>query len=287
MNIEFDAYTYSCSCYCIIATRDTPEHKSQSRPRRIMGERQRLLNMEKNVRNVVILGKVGTGKKTLGNRIAGKDIFQTRTSGDVHYQERETGDTVYHILTVDTEGKQTGYVNPLPFIERYFDKIHLIIFVIAYGRYTDESHSSLIRVVNSLDQRAKSFSALVITHCEGITDEERQGIADDFKHDSRSSQVAAFIGKGIYTVGFPDNSKLSSHLKQVYQKEIDEYETTIRQLVMGCDRTLRVQNLGAPNLRQHGIQEHGMQDLRAIEPSCWETTRRFWNRHCPCECIIL
>ena len=68
-----------------------------------MGERQRLLNMEKNVRNVVILGKVGTGKKTLGNRIAGKDIFQTKgASGDVHYQERETRDTVYHILTVDT-----------------------------------------------------------------------------------------------------------------------------------------------------------------------------------------
>lgn len=250
-----------------------------------MGERQRLLNMEKNVRNVVILGKVGTGKKTLGNRIAGKDIFQTKgASGDVHYQERETRDTVYHILTVDTEGKMTGYFDPLPSIKHSFQTIHLIIFVIAYGRYTDESHSSLIRVVNSLDSRAKSFSALVITHCEGITDEERQGIADDFKNDPRSSQVAAFVGKGIYTVGFPDNTKLSSHLKQVYQHEIGEYETTLRQLVMGCDRSLSVQNLGALNLR---VQEHGMQDLRAIEPSCWESTRRLWNEYCPCECIIL
>ena len=125
-------------------------------------------------RNVVILGKVGTGKRTLGNHIVGKNIFQSKNvlaarNFDCHYNEQRTEDTIYRILTVDTESLEIGYCNPLPYIQERFQTVNLIIFVIANGRYTDESHRSLLHGVKSFYPRAKPFSTLVITHCEGIT----------------------------------------------------------------------------------------------------------------------
>ena len=208
-------------------------------------------------RNVVILGKVGSGKKTLGNHIVGKDIFRRGSSvgtADVGAccKERKRGDILYHILTVDTEGFETAYKSPLPPIRENFETIHLIIFVIANGRYTDESHKSLIQTIESIrPERAKPFSALVITHCEGITDVERKGIVAEFKTDHRSSQVAAFFEKGIHTVGFPDLSRLAPNLRAVYQSGIEENEETIRKLVDECDQPLTTANLQQSRQRSH------------------------------------
>ena len=213
-----------------------------------MGEKRPLLTMDSR-RNVVILGKVGSGKRTLGNHIVGKNVFQREsTLGAVnvnyHYTKEWGGDTFYRILTVDTESLQFGYIDPLPLIRRYFQEIHLIIHVVANGRYTDETHNSLMRAVQGFDMRAKPFSALCITHCDGITAENRQALVEEFGEDeSRSSEVAAFIGKRILTVGLPDISKVSPSLKEIYQKGIAEDEKAIKQLVKECKQTLRVQDL--------------------------------------------
>ena len=207
-------------------------------------------------RNVVILGKVGTGKRTLGNHIVGRNIFRNEGvlgSRDVtcHYEEQRTEDTIYRILTVDTESLQIGYCNPLRFIQERFQTINLIIFVIANGRYTDESHSSLLRVVKAFDPRAKPFSALVITHCEGITSENRWDIVDKFQHDPRSSQIAAFMGKDLRTVGFPNISKVSSILKSIYENVIAEDEKAIRELVNECNCSLSVSELPMNDYQVH------------------------------------
>ena len=212
-----------------------------------MGEKKPLLTMNSG-RNVVILGKVGSGKRTLGNHIVGENIFQresTLGTGNAtrHYKERLVGDTFYRILTVDTESLQISYSDPLPFIRDRFQVIHLIIFVVANGRYTDETHNSLMRAVQGFDMRAKPFSTLFITHCEGMTDETRQARLEEFKNDSRSSEVAAFIGKRMLTVGLPDISKVSPNLKEIYQKGIAEDEKAIKLLVKECKETLRVQDL--------------------------------------------
>ena len=200
-------------------------------------------------RNVVILGKVGSGKRTLGNHIVGKSIFQRESTlgagnASYHYAEDWAGETFYRILTVDTASWQSGYFDPLPFIRNYFQKIHLIIYVVANGRYTDETHNSLMRTVQGFDMRAKPFSALCITHCEGMTAENRRALVEEFEDDeSRSSEVAAFIGKRIFTVGLPDISTVSPSFKETYQKGIAEDEKAIKQLMKECKETLRVQDL--------------------------------------------
>ena len=199
-------------------------------------------------RNIVILGKVGSGKRTLGNHIVGRDIFQLGTAlstGNVgaHYGEVRIGDTFYRILTVDTESLQTGYNNPIPDIQQKFQEIHSIIFAIPHGRYTDESHWSLMHAVESLHHQAKSVSALVITHCEGMTDEQREAIIAEFRADARSSQVVAFVQHGTHMVGFPDLSTLPPTVKAILQNAIDRDEEAIRKLVERCKVPLSVKSL--------------------------------------------
>ena len=191
-------------------------------------------------RNILILGKVATGKKTLGNHIVGEGDFSHERISRVscHYKEQRVEGLLYRILTVDTESLGvTGYFDPVTYIRGRFDNIHLIIFVTKKERYTEENHKSLMRAVRSLDPQARSLSALVITHCEGITDENRQGIVHNFKVDPRGCKVADFIDKGIYTVGFPDTSNMSP---KSYQSGIDKDENIIRRMVKDCDHSLSV-----------------------------------------------
>ena len=237
-----------------------------------MAEKQPLLTRIE--RNVVILGKVGTGKRTLGNHIVGQDIFHHESLFDAgnsnyHYKEQWTGDTFYRILTVNIESLQTSYRNPLPYIREHLQTVHLILFVIAHGRYTDESHNSLMHAVQDLHPQAMPFSALVITHCEGIKEENRRDIVDEFKANHRSSQVAAFIGKEILTVGLPDISKVSPNFKPIYQNGITKDENVIRGLVKNCYNLLSVQDLP---------------DVQSSFRCCWESfcdrLRRCWESFC-------
>ena len=239
-----------------------------------MEENQLLLTMAE--RNVVILGKVGTGKRTLGNHIVGQDIFQQESLFDAgnanhHYKQHWAGDTFYRILTVDIESLQTSYRNPLPYIRERLQTVHLIIFVIANGRYTDESHNSLMRAVKDLHSQAKPFSALVITHCEGITEESRRDIVNEFKVNSRSSEVAAFIGKQIFGVGLPDISKVSTHFKSIYQNGITKDEIAIRRLVKDSYHPLNVKDLPAVQSRSL----HFWKSLKCCSCLCLSLTLYF------------
>ena len=248
-----------------------------------MAEKQPLLTTIE--RNVVILGKVGTGKRTLGNHIVGQDIFQQESLFDAgnanyHYKEQLSGDTLYRILTVNIEGLQTSYRNPLTYIRERLQTIHLIIFVIAHGRYTDESHNSLIHAVQDLHPQARPFSALVITHCEGIKEENRKDIVEEFKANHRSSQVAAFIGKEILTVGLPDISKVSSNFKPIYQNGITEDEIAIRGLVTKCDHSLSVQDLPDVQSSFRCCWESFCDRLRRCRESFCDRIRRCWESFC-------
>ena len=209
-------------------------------------------------RNVVILGKVGSGKRTLGNHIVGgeTDLFHHECNDvgtrnvSTHYGERVRGDTIYRILTVDTESLQVGYNDPTTEIKSRFRQIHLIIFVIAHGRYTDESHGSLKHAVENLNQQAKKFSALVITHCEAMTNVQRDSIIAEFKKGSRTSEIAAFMGKETHAVGFPDPSTMDPAVKPILQQNVHVEEEAIRELVNTCDSTIGVEALPGPDIEK-------------------------------------
>ena len=200
-------------------------------------------------RSVVILGKVGSGKRTLGNHIAGKNVFGRELDGlgtrnvDVHYGKCMRENTNYRILTVDTESSHTGYNDPIEHIKKKLEMINLVIFVIPHGRYTSESHNSLQHAVESLNQDPNLSSALVITHCDSIEASQREKIIAEFRGNSRSSQVVAFMTKGAYAVGFPDLSALPDNLKPILQQQIAADKEKIRKLVQSCDSPIKVEDI--------------------------------------------
>ena len=212
-------------------------------------------------RSVVILGKVGSGKRTLGNHIAGKNVFSCEPDDlatrnvDVHYGEHMRENTKYRILTVDTESSHTGYNDPIEHIKKKLEMINLVIFVIPHGRYTSESHNSLQHAVESLNQQANLISALVITHCDSIEVSQREKIIAEFRGNSRSSQVVAFMKKGAYAVGFPDVSALPDNLKPIMQQKIAADEEKIRKLVQSCDSPIKVEDLPRQAINVHANVE--------------------------------
>ena len=207
---------------------------------------------------------MGQVKKTLGNHIFGKTLFRSESIVGIRnvgydFKEYTREKTNYRILTIDTEDLQTSYKNPLSLIQAKFNTIHLIIFVVANGRYTDESHRSLIQTVKFLRlEEAKPFSALVITHCEGITDKERQNLVYELKTDRRFSQIAAFIGKEPQTVGFPDLFKLTPQLKPLFEAEIAKDEKAVRELVDSCEDTVKVITLLPPQLKRRPLKQRSL-----------------------------
>lgn len=214
-----------------------------------------------NERNVVILGKVGAGKRTLGNHIVGEDIFNHKSEAlgsrdvDTYYKELEKEQKFYRILIVDTESSHTPRNDPIPHIVEKFKRIHLIIFVIAYGRYTGESHSSLQHVVESLNHKASFISALVITHCESMEASQRDKKIGEFRDNSRSSQVVSFMKNGAYAVGFPDPSALPDNLKSIMQQGIAADKEMVRQMVERCDSSIEVEDLHVQAINVHANVE--------------------------------
>ena len=202
-----------------------------------------------NERNIVILGKVASGKRTLGNHICGAEVFHQEKgvlgARDVgsHYGELTRDNTHFRILTIDTESVKTGYNDPVPLIEEKFERIHSIIVVIANGRYTDESHASLLFTLESLSQKVKPISALVITHCEGLTDAQKNDTTMEFQTNPRGSLVVSFMKKGVHAVGFPDTSALPSSIKSVMQNGVFEDEKKIMKLVENCEYPLTVEDM--------------------------------------------
>ena len=195
-------------------------------------------------RNVVILGKVGTGKRTLGNHIIGTDVFHSgEHSADTkcHYEEwQSVQNMLCRILIVHTESLQTDHLTQ--YIRQQFERIHLVIFVISTAPYNDVIKRSLMCAIGSLHPRAKRLCALVITRCDGFKDDARQKTIDHFRCTGVCRDVAKFVGKSIYTVGF------SSVSNKARRASIAKDEKAIRQLVKNSEYPLSVQDaLTLPN----------------------------------------
>ena len=76
------------------------------------------------------------------------------------------------------------------------------------------------------------ISAVVLTHCEHLSEEEREKMIEQFKKDHPS--VAELMGKGILAVGFPDSSHIQPGSGFSQSVEIDENK--MRQFIYSCGK---------------------------------------------------
>ena len=163
-------------------------------------------------RSILLLGKMGHGKSTLGNRMLDHDGW-FKINGQGCPQTSEGSSMLksasqlknYKIQVYDHAGLFEGAssIDTLSFA--VLEKLNLVVFVLKYGCSFDESEVEILRSVMS-EWKISRISALILSHCERLSKKERGEMIKQFRKDHPS--VAELMGKGILAVGFPDSSLL-------------------------------------------------------------------------------
>jgi hypothetical protein len=199
--------------------------------------------------NILLLGKMGHGTSTLGNRILGHDgSFKIN---DQQCPQIAQGSSVirsasqlknYIINVYDHTGLFEGASSIDELSSAVPEKLNLVIFVLKRGCDFDKA---ILKSVMSGGQISK-ISALVLTHCESLSEEERRKTIKRFKKDHPS--IAQLMGKGILTVGFPDSSHIQPEL--LLSQRVEEDKANLRKLIYSCDEPVLIPEL---------IQNHHLQ----------------------------
>ena len=190
-----------------------------------------------------MVGDCGKGKSAVINNIIGEAVAkqcsgcgcQSRTPSQVdkkllintnvyhcHFTELcllSTRDSLCNII------EKMGKTNQRVILQR----INLIIYVWKLGFYTPEDKE----VYQNLKIAQQSISALVITGCDKLNDAKRTLIVERFKSGEYTKDFAADMGKGIYTVAFPDlcEYEVSSGQKKFFEQIMQEDRIKLHQLI--------------------------------------------------------
>ena len=186
--------------------------------------------------NILLLGKMGHGKSTLGNRILNSDgLFkindqqcpQTSHGSSVIRSASQLKD--YKIEVYDHSGVFEGVSSIDRLSSAVPRNLNLVIFVLKHGSNFDMHERKILEGVIYKWNISRS-SALILTHCERLSEEERGEMIEQFKKDHPS--IAELMGKGILAVGFPD----SSHIQSLLSQRVEEDKASLRQLIYSCAR---------------------------------------------------
>ena len=207
------------------------------------------------VRNIIVLGKTGCGKSTLANKIICSSEENETFTVEPHSMPNkiqssidyvQIGQKTYAINIIDTIGlfdPQSKVLKAdanvlsdlkLHMRERAPEGVSLIIFVINFRRFTEEEKSFFKIIYQHFTDCIKELSCLVITGCDGLTEDARRKLISDFKVDDLTKEYAAMMKKGIYTVGFPKTSNLSPLAKKYVISEMQDDIAPIHNLIADC-----------------------------------------------------
>ena len=191
---------------------------------------------------ILILGRMGHGKSTLGNKIANSDgnfelncEVYPQTCKSLSVISSGTKSQNYLISIYVHRGLFEGAATVTTLASDVPPSLNLLFYVLKSGHSFAEEERKILEEISS-KWNLSGISALVLTHCEDLSEEERKHKISQFKKDHPS--VAELMGEGILAVGFPDNSHIQpgSELSQ----RMEEDKKKLRQLIYSCDEPVHI-----------------------------------------------
>ena len=200
-------------------------------------------------RNVMVIGKTGAGKSTVANKLIGEEGFAvaaslSRVTKYISHDEVtfDHDGQLYHMTVVDTVGlfdRSLQNEDTIAKIKRYLrdifpSGISLVLFVFSKGRFTAEEQACLELIISIFRQDISSMSALVVTNCDNMNAKSRAKYVDEFRSNHYTSEIAAFMEKGIFPVAFPDTRDMDDDEVVFAKRKIKADAATLRDLVCSC-----------------------------------------------------
>ena len=186
---------------------------------------------------ILILGKRGQGKSTVGNKISSSNWNITenswiRRSSSIICSDSQQKNYWIDIIVQNGLFDSDNSIRDLP---SDVSSLNLVLFVLKYRHSFAEQDIEILKAVTS-EWNIGQISALVLTHCERLSEEKRGKVIEQFKKDHPS--VAEQMGKGILTVGFPDRSHIQpgSQLCQI----VEDDKKKLRNLIYLCDEPVNI-----------------------------------------------
>ena len=232
-----------------------------------------------------MVGRTGSGRSSLINNIVGEDYFDVnayvpKTPLKTRHVDKELliNNKKYQCTFIEPPGTfdiflpriphtphtlvvpshvylREGIVDPIHHhvkqiaesdLRVCLERLNLIIYVVRQGRFTDEDWRAF-RSCMGLFKNAESISAIVITHCECKNDAACSRLLKQFKSDELTEDIAAKMGKGIYTVGFPDLKEMDSEHVGFYKSKIQKDVSKLHQLIQESDDIVDVLKTSGPD----------------------------------------
>ena len=157
------------------------------------------------------------------------------TSAKMHMCGKE-----YNCNFVDTHTTSTDDIKAIIPDFRFVRRIvNLILFVIRKSCLFGKEIKNLEILWDCLN-KPFSVSALVITHCEFLNDKARADLIMKVRSHELTKNIAASMGKGIYTVGFPDLTDTDNDIVKVFIRRIYKDRSDLLQLVVRSSGTVDV-----------------------------------------------
>ena len=193
-----------------------------------------------------MVGGSGCGKSTLINNIVGENLlqvyhgFRCDNRDDLPSHVKKTlliNNNLYDCHITESP----PYKNPYDMVltnQRL--RVNLIIYIMKFQRLTDNDLKTF-QEYTRLFQNTHSISAFVITGCE-MTDRTR--VVEVLKSDIYTKDFAAIMGKGIYTVGFPDISSYPTVMEEWFKLEQQKDVTKLHELIEKSNDTVDVSYFG-------------------------------------------